>query len=266
MSAVAFQAPHTPIQDIDNKKSIMDLEINLDDILNIYNEYCDDCEQRKVAKSNKDLVKLICFELKISENNVLSQLDYLDIHISDISSHVKFDVSPQYNTRHLDSNYNPERYHMIVAMENSINNLISEFVELNPKFSHLREISLYSVKEGNRIKNSENKIFEIIKRIGDDFEVRDIDNIVSVLKFMDARPLLDGITRYTIDGISEFYSFIKDHLDSRFYNDIEYFDIFTEYFKLDAAEFYKILSTEIKTKLLTKLNETTFIFKKRNVE
>lgn len=238
-------------------------EDNHDKILEIYGEFDTECRTKKVVKSQKDLVKCIVERLNLSENAVTSALDYLGLHISEVSREMKYDISPQYNTKHLDSNYNPERYRMISNMESCINDSISEFVLLNPELSFLNDISISTIGKGCTVKDVNEIQYQVLDKKGDILVLKNQSG-KRELNILDIRPIVDVSSKLTLENISKLYMFIRDKMDKMLFNDIDYFDIFTEYFRLNPATTYEALPINIKTELLNKLNESSHIFKDKN--
>ncbi len=234
-----------------------------DKILEIYDDFDSECRSKKIAKSQKDLVKCIIEKLKMSENAVISALDYLGLHISEVSREMKYDISPQYNTKHLDSNYNPERYRMVSNMESCINDSISEFVILNPGLSFLNDISLSTICKGCNVKDVNDVQYQVLDKKGDILVLKGAAG-KKEMNIYDIRPIVDVAAKLNLESISKLYMFIRERMDKMLFNDIDYFDIFTEYFKLSPGTTYEALPINIKTELLNKLNEASHIFKEKH--
>lgn len=239
-------------------------EQNLDKILSIYDDFEIECREKKTTKTQKDLVKIICEQLNLSENAVISGLDFLNLHISDVSKDVKFDISPQYNNKHLDSNYNPERYRMISNMETCINDSIPEFVSSNPELSFLNDISMNTICVGSNVKDVNDVPYKVIKKNGDSVVIENSTGKKEI-NIYEIRPLIDVSSKLSIESISKLYMFIRERMDKMLFSDIDYFDIFTEYFRLNPAITYEALPVSIKTELLNKLNESSHIFKDKTL-
>ena len=95
---------------------------------------------------------------------------------------------------------------------------------------------------------------------GDDYTISVNNQTVTVHK-SGLKPVDEYINKLKISDICLLYTFIREGIDKQLYNDVEYFFVFSEYFKINEKTLYGALPMDIQAELLDELNSRMPVFK-----
>jgi len=230
-----------------------DEHLHHDRVLKAYEEIISSKDKKDKISTHKDIVKNISKKISLSENAVMSALEYWGITVSDMSSIMKYEISPQYNTRGLDSNYDPIRYRIKVYLENLIHLRISDIAQID-KYNYVYEIKInvgdevVDVKSGKKgvvERIDEGPIYKIL--LHDDTIVKRLGSNISKINNNKLKP----------NDISDVYMLIKSKCDEKMFDEVEYFSVFCDYFRINPKQVYDCLNIQMKAVLVSKLKDST---------
>lgn len=185
----------------------------------------------------------------------------------DSESSPSFAVNQKYSDSYLQDRYNPEEYQQEQIINDAITTAFTSFIKAYPEYSYLRSVDINRIKVGDvvnilnydkpanikRFKPKSNTVICVLN--GEEIEVP-----VSDLRTVDA-----FLTRLKAVDIQLLYTYIRSKVSKEIFGDIEYFSIFSEYFRINETTLYQALPVDIKQILLTELNERTGVFKSKGV-
>lgn len=200
----------------------------------------------------------------------------------------KFSINGGYESSYMDDTYKSEEYNAIKTLTEEIPKALDIFLESNPEYDEVRKIDVNKLRQGDEIScihkffnldtnKDTNKDYsalilsinypsleiEVISETDfDDFNNGDIkeinvnqinpnNNIIFRLKQQDIALLYMGIKKLLPDGMIS--------------GNIEYFYVFTEYFKINEKSCYESLSAKDKFDLNEELEERTGIPSSRGI-
>lgn len=77
------------------------------------------------------------------------------------------------------------------------------------------------------------------------------------------KPIDEYINKLKIKDISLLYSFIRDTIDKKIYSEIEYFYMFSEYFKINEKTLYNAIPLDIQVLLVDQLHKRVGVLHKK---
>ena len=177
----------------------------------------------------------------------------------------QYSINNQYSS-HYDNNYEPERYREMSEIHLGIESGFCDFLEVHEEYSYLRSIDVNKATIGDQISCSKGT-GTIVKIIDGLYNVQ-IPGTIEIVELYkeELKPVDEFINRLKIADIFSLYTHIRKSIDMQLYGEIEYFFVFSEYFKINEKTLYNALSVDIQTILMAELNKRTGIFKKKDVE
>ncbi len=181
------------------------------------------------------------------------------------SSQPNFSVNSEYSSLYLENNYKPERYNRLNRILDGITASFDEFLDSHEKYAYLRSIDIDKVGKHDRVFVTEMQCTGIIMSInGETFTVNVNGETISIGK-KGIKPVDEYINKLKIPDICLLYTFIRERIDKVFFSEIEYFHVFSEYFKINEKTLYSALPMDIQGILLDELNKSIGVFKKKKV-
>jgi len=193
-----------------------------------------------------------------------------------------YSVENNYSSGMLEDIYNPEEHYNKIQMTESLSAAVDSMIEANPKYTYLRSIDVSKATNGDKIylikqadepilrptkknENIEVKVLcTIVDRVGEDYFLSDDNDNSYIVKKSDIRPVDEYINKLKSSDISFIYVNVKKFM-SNINNEIEYFDIFSTYFRLHEKVLYCSLSFNEQQILLKELEKATGILGKKNI-
>lgn len=187
-------------------------------------------------------------------------------------SRMSYEADHRYSTGFYDDLKNPEQHNYLKNIYESIQEYLDRFIIEYPQFDSLRtmDISKLCVGDPVSISNFSDKKIQFVRIYTikslpadklDEFVLMSGDVEVRVnrkhIKIID-----DPILRLKGHEISFIYTNFKDkiNVDSH----VDFFYVFTEYFKMNEKQVYDSLPNKIKNEILEELNERTGCLRKKN--
>jgi len=220
----------------------------------------------------------------VDENNTVKKCKFSDIldsmtvatnkHKSQILSHlnksqkkiykgndddVKFSVDTSYAKTYLTDSYEPEKYNELRIIHDELSENFNRFIEEHEEYSHFRTISIGSMR-ANDVVDVYNVGEVTINEINSDqVIVTDKRNHQHCVSRSDLRPKDSIISKLKARDINILYTYLKNHA-SKIIDNILFFYVFSEYFKLNEKNLFNALSDKEKQQLLKSLNKKLNIF------
>lgn len=244
---------------------------------------------------NKTETKFLFYSILFENPEILTLMQDNDNDSQDI----KFSISDKYKSSYLQDAYEAEEYHAKKNLIEGVQNALVKFIENNPQYDELRHIDISMLKVGDHIKlipEAEEKkskkkkpviIGEIIGenqykfRISihkkfftekyktswlwnedDKMEENDNHKYVWVGKHC-IESMNNPIVRLKAHDISFLYNGIRKYFNDLPSGEMEFFDVFTDYFKINPKICYQSLPVNIRSELIKELQERTNILDKK---
>lgn len=177
------------------------------------------------------------------------------------SDQPSFSVESEYSSLYLENNYEPERYNRLNNILKDITISFDKFLDTHEKYAYLRSIDVDKVGKNDRVYLTDMQCTGIIMQIdGETIVVNVNGQPVSVTK-TGIKPVDEYINKLKIPDISLLYTFIRERVDKKMFTEIEYFYVFSEYFKINEKTLYNALPMNIQASLVDELNKKVGIFK-----
>jgi hypothetical protein len=184
----------------------------------------------------------------------------------DQQDRLNFEIDNNYQDQYLDENYEPERYNIMKNLLSGITKSFDDFLDEHKKYHYLRSIDISKVGINDRIMIIEPCCTGIIINISEDTCIVQVNGSMMETSTTNIKPVDEYINKLKIADISLLYEYIRNKADSRTYDEIEYFFVFSEYFKINEKTLYNAMSTETQSILLNELNKRVGLFGKKKVE
>lgn len=176
----------------------------------------------------------------------------------------KYNAEPDYGEKYLQQTQNPERYNEMVALHDGIKTGFDDFLDKNEEdYGYLRSIDVGRAVAGDEIMVVGHNKPGIIKSIKGENYVVTMDGETIKTTVKDVRPVDEYINRLKAIDTCNLYTHIREMLDVEMYSEIEYFYVFSEFFKINEKTLYHALPVDIQGKLMQELNDRTGVFKKK---
>ncbi len=205
----------------------------------------------------------------------------MDGSVEMVSGQPKFSMHPTYRLAFCSDTSEPEQY---FAQQNLLMLLISSldsFIKTNQAYNYLRSIDINKFQNGDEIVVIDiNKKRDIDNPVPVDqskklyiksfdnkkYTVVDIDGNEYIVDMLDVRPVDEFITKIKNEHIVSLYNFIYDDLKINDCTCIDFFFIFTEYFRIDDSKLYSNLPKKHQLNLLNFLDERIENIKHKEIE
>ena len=214
----------------------------------------------------------------------MSENENQDSHHLEIEQ--KFSINSAYESLYMSDTYNSEDYNSIKSLMEEIPNALDKFLEDNPDYDDIRKIDINKIKVGDAVVVTLSAYDETVDDIIDQKYNAEVtlvsdDNITVILRefIPDAKsgdvrlfsneyaevnrnrvsPDTNIIFKLKGQDIALIFSSIRRLLPEGIGGNIEYFYVFTEYFKINEKICYQSLSADEKYNLNDELEERTGI-------
>lgn len=205
----------------------------------------------------------------------------------------KYNIVDKYESAYMSDTYNSEEYNSLKSLTEGIPVALDKFLECNPEYDDVRKVDINKIKVGDVVTVSMTHHYDPIYdpdeydgsslvqkyqskviSIGDNEITVSLDEFVYDKKCHTPRifPIVECsvnknlvtqdtncIFRLKQQDIALLYMGIKSKMPSGISGDIEYFYVFTEYFKINEKICYSSLSAADKFRLNDELEERTGI-------
>lgn len=206
-----------------------------------------------------------------SERNTIPGNDSINdefYHENKMSYNAASDFSSSF---HSDA-YNPETYNYFKGITTSIQKYLDVFVEKNPQFDNLRTLDTSKLKprdcigyNGKQIGDFSctGRIFIIESIVNGEYHVQCLGlESRFVFKPGEIKILDEQILKLKSSDISFIYNEFKKGTNTE--SHVDFFYVFTEYFKINEKLLYESLSGRVKNEVLSELDGRTGCLKKMN--
>jgi hypothetical protein len=170
------------------------------------------------------------------------------------SSSLKYGMHPTYSAYHTDI-ITPEDYYTNNTILNDIIDAFAKFIVDHQEYSYLRIIDIAKLEPGDEISvmglDDNHKILEIN---GSDIIIDHHGNSVEI-NVKDIRLLDDCLNKLKRTDISLMYTEISKIILNDHYSCIEFFNIFSEFFKINEKTLYSSLPYSTQMELMNSLKE-----------
>lgn len=176
------------------------------------------------------------------------------------SNQANFEIEAGYSNTYLSSNYEPERYQRLENILNGITIIFDEFLDTHEKYAYLRSIDMDKVGINDRVFVTDMLCTGIIMSCDNGIYIINVNGEVVETTKAGVKPVDEYINKLKIPDIRLLYTFIRDKIDQKIFSEIEYFYVFSEYFKINEKTLYGSLPMDVKGILLGELDENIGVF------
>lgn len=178
----------------------------------------------------------------------------------------KYNAEAEYGENYLQSTQDPERYNEMVALHDGVKLGFDDFLDKNrEEYGYLRSIDVGLAIKGDEICVAGYSKPGIIKSIKGQMYVITMEGEDIETEFKDIRPVDEYINRLKAVDTCNLYTHIRGMVDIESQSEIDYFFVFSEFFKINEKTLYYALPVEIQGKLMQELNERTGAFAKKGI-
>lgn len=171
---------------------------------------------------------------------------------------ISFAADQTYQEEYLKDIYDTEEFYFIKFMKERFQKELKEFIRKNRDYQFLKSYDISFLEEGDDIFYLKEKEPYIIQYIFNDEEIFICKKDNSSFKFADKtniRPFDKVIIKFDKEKRIKLYNYLNSVINDKNCNNVEYFSIFCEYFKLPEDKFYQELDDEIKSNLKKELSK-----------
>lgn len=180
------------------------------------------------------------------------------------SNQPNFEIDTEYSNAYLGSNYEPERYQRLESILNGITISFDEFLNTHEKYAYLRSIDMDKVGVNDRVFVSDMQCTGLIMSYENGIYIVNVNGELIEVTSSGVKPVDEYINKLKIPDICLLYTFIRERVDQKMFSEIEYFHVFSEYFKINEKTLYNALPMDVQGILLNELNKNVGVFKKGN--
>ncbi len=210
-------------------------------------------------------------------NNQVQSYD--DIEDEDKHSNkMYYSVERDYEKSKLSDIYDPETSYEKKSMMNDLSIAFDKVLITHPSFGNLRSIDINKALPGDEIYYVEKPFLKGQTKVY--MEIKQLCRIISVeddkykllndkgeeieTTIADIKPVDEIINKLKSDEMRNLYVIVRKNMP-KIGSEMEYFDIFSSYFRIHEKVLYDSLPESIHNKLLTELNAKTNVFSKKNI-
>lgn len=171
---------------------------------------------------------------------------------------ISFAADQTYQEEYLKDIYDTEEFYFMKFMKERFQKELKEFIRKNRNYQFLKSYDISFLEEGDDIFYLKEKDPYVIQYIFNDEEIFICKKDNSSFKFADKtsiRPFDKVITKFDKEKRIKLYNYLNSVINDKNCNNVEYFSIFCEYFKLPEDKFYQELDDEIKSNLRKELSK-----------
>jgi len=171
------------------------------------------------------------------------------------SSSPKYSIHPTFSGAYYSDITKPEEYYTDITILNDIMSAFSKLISENTKYSYLRVIDISKIEIGDKIS---------VLGLDDEYEILKIDESTIEIDFNESPLEINKANVRLIDSclsklkrtdISFIYTEISKIILNDHYSCIEFFNIFSEYFKINEKTLYNSLPHGLQLELLDNLQK-----------
>lgn len=171
------------------------------------------------------------------------------------STSPKYSIHPTFSDAYYNDITKPEDYYTNTTILNDIIEAFSEFIKKYEQYSYLRIINISKIEVGDNISvfglEGEHEIVEINDT---SINIKHNDAIITV-NISNIRLIDDCLSKLKRTDISFIYTEINKIISNDHYSCIEFFNIFSEYFKINEKTLYSSLPPKAQLELMSSLSE-----------
>ena len=171
------------------------------------------------------------------------------------STSPKYSIHPTFSGAYYNDITKPEDYYTNATILNDIIEAFSKFVKEHEQYGYLRIIDISKIEVGDNISvlglEGEHEIAEIADAY---IMIKHNDALIKVSK-ANIRLIDDCLSKLKRTDISFIYTEINKIILNDHYSCIEFFNIFSEYFKINEKTLYSSLPYKIQLELMNSLKE-----------
>lgn len=186
-------------------------------------------------------------------------------HISEFGT-PKFNVDANYSSNYLGNIYESESYHHLSILNDDVRQALDKMVKEMPQYDKMRKMDVEKLKSGDMVQLiREKKVVELISYEPPHAKIK-VDEDVEEVPTYNIEPAENPVIKLKAFEIREIYEGIKKHCKSRSYEEMNFFYVFSEYFKINEKVLFNSLPTKIKVILANELDESSGSMKKRGIK
>lgn len=171
------------------------------------------------------------------------------------STSPKYSVHPTFSGAYHDDITKPEEYYTNTTILNDIIDAFSKFIKKHEEYGYLRIIDISNLIVGDNVSvyGLEGK-HEIIDMGENNIVISINDEPVEITR-SDIRLIDDCLSKLKRSDISFIYTEISKIISNDHYSCIEFFNVFSEYFKINEKTLYSSLPHKSQLELMSSLKE-----------
>lgn len=179
-------------------------------------------------------------------------------HISEFGT-VKYDVDSNYSSNYLKDVYESDEYHLIDQWYKKIREILDEFIEKFPEYDKLRLIDVEKLRKGDKVNMIREKQLGILVSYEPPIAKIIVEGkTIEVPTFnLEPAPSENPIIKLKGYEIQEMYCEIKSLSNALKDEEIEYFHVFSEYFKINPKTIYNSLTAKHQMAIAKELEKRT---------
>lgn len=171
------------------------------------------------------------------------------------SSSPKYSMHPTFSGAYYNDIAKPEDYYTNITILNDIMNAFSKFIEQHEKYGYLRIIDISKIKKGDKVS---------VVGLDDEYEILDMDGDTIIINHdgnpahiekQNIRLIDDCLSKLKRTDISFIYTEVNKITNNDHYSCIEFFSIFSEYFKINEKTLYSSLPRILQLELTDSLKK-----------
>jgi len=171
------------------------------------------------------------------------------------SSSPKYSIHPTFSGAYYNDITRPEEYYTDITILKDIMDAFSKFTNENEKYSYLRIIDISKIRVGDKVSVlGLDEEYEILQISDDTIEINLNESPIEINK-ANIRLADNCLSKLKRTDISFMYTEINKKISNDHYSCIEFFNIFSDYFKINEKTLYSSLPPKAKLELLDSLQK-----------
>lgn len=172
---------------------------------------------------------------------------------------ISFAADITYQDEYLRDVYDTEDFYFLKFMKDKFQEELKKFIQKNKRFSFLKSFDISFLEEGDEIilkTEKEPYTIQYIFSFDEIFICKKDNSSIKFATLADIRPF-DKVTSQLKDkDISEIYCSLNKVINDRNCNNVDFFNIFIEYFKMQEKKLFFILPEDIQKDIVRELKKS----------
>lgn len=179
-------------------------------------------------------------------------------HINEFGT-PRFDVDSGYSSNYLKDIYESDDYFLIDEWYKKIRSILDDFIIKFPQYDRLRLIDVEKLKKGDKVNLIREKQPAILIDYSPPIVTVEVDSQIIEVKSYNVEPAPSENPIIKLKGheIREMYCEMKNMTYTLKDDEIEYFYVFSEYFKINPKTIYNSLTSKHKMSISSELEKRT---------